>query len=160
MKLYLVQTGEALPLETTDVGRPLSPQGRRNIERMASMLSGADMAAKRIIHSGAVRAKQTLELLQWAAAPSRPGPEICQGLGREDPVEPWIQGIESWAEDTIVVCHHPFIGRLASRLVTGREEPVAFSFVPGTALCLERGPAGWSVGWMIPPGAVAGFGRY
>lgn len=160
MKLYLVQTGEALPQETTDVERPLSSQGRRNIERMASLLSGAHMEAKKIIHSGAVRAKQTLELLQWAAAPSRPGPEVCQGLGREDPVEPWIQEINGWAEDTIIVCHHPFIGRLASRLVTGREEPVAFSFVPGTALCLEKGSEGWSVGWMIPPGAVAGFGRY
>ncbi|MBE0617187.1 MAG: phosphohistidine phosphatase SixA [Proteobacteria bacterium] len=160
MKLYLVQTGEALPQETTDFQRPLSAQGRRSIERMASLLSGAHMEAKKVIHSGAVRARQTLEILQWAAAPSRPGPEICEGLGRQDPIEPWVPKIEQWAEDAVIVCHHPFIGRLASRLVTGREEPVSFSFVPGTALCLEKGSAGWSVGWMIPPAAVAGFGRY
>lgn len=160
MKLYLVQTGEALPKETTDFERPLSSRGRRNIERMSSLLSGAHMEAKRVIHSGAVRAQQTLEILRWAAAPSGPGPEACQDLGPQDPVEPWVREIEGWTEDAIVVCHHPFIGRLASRLLTGREEPVVFSFVPGTALCLEKDTAGWSVCWMIPPAAVAGFGRY
>ncbi len=160
MKLYLVQTGEALPREKTDAERPLTSRGRRDVERMASLLSGARMEAKRVIHSGAVRARETLEILQWAAAPSRPGPEASQGLSPEDPVEPWAKEIETWTEDAIIVCHHPFIGRLASRLVAGREEPSTFSFVPGTALCLEKGAVGWSVGWMIPPAAVAGFGRY
>lgn len=160
MKLYLVQTGEALPKETTDFQRPLSSKGRRNVERMASLLSDAHMEAKKVIHSGAVRAQQTLEILHWAASPSRTGPEACQGLGPEDPVEPWVREIGAWTEDAIIVCHHPFIGRLASKLVTGLEEPVIFSFVPGTALCLEKGLAGWSVHWMIPPAAVAGLGRY
>ncbi|HSH71233.1 MAG TPA: phosphohistidine phosphatase SixA [Deferrisomatales bacterium] len=160
MKLYLVQTGEALPKETTDFERPLSPQGRRGIERMASLLSGAKMEAKRVIHSGAVRAQQTLEILEWAAAPSRPSPEACQGLGPEDPVEPWIQEIEAWTEDAVIVCHHPFVGRLASRLVAGQDAPEIFSFVPGTALSLEKRADGWSICWMIPPAAVAGLGRY
>lgn len=160
MKLYLVQTGEGLPKETTDFERPLSAVGRRNIERMSSLLSGAHMEAKKVIHSGAVRAQQTLEILQWAAAPSRPGPEARPGLDPQDAVEPWVEEIDRWTEDAILVCHHPFIGRLASQLVTGRAEPAVFSFVPGTALCLDKGPAGWNVAWMIPPGAVAGFGRY
>lgn len=160
MKLYLVQTGEAHPRETTDFERPLSPQGRRNIERMSSLLSGARMEAKKVIHSGALRAQQTLEILQWAAAPSGSGLEAREGLGPQDPVDPWVREIEGWTEDAIVVCHHPFIGRLASTLVAGREDPVGFSFVPGTALCLEKGTTGWSVAWMIPPGAVAGLGRY
>lgn len=160
MKLYLVQTGEALPRETTDFERPLSPRGRLGVERMASLLSEARMAAKKVIHSGAVRARQTLEILEWAAAPSRPGPEERPGLNPDDPVEPWAQEVQTWTEDAVLVCHHPFIGRLASRLVAGREEPVAFSFVPGTALCLEKGAAGWAVSWMIPPAAVAGLGRY
>lgn len=160
MRLYLVQTGEALPKQTTDFERPLSDQGRRNIERMASMLSDARMEAKKVIHSGALRARQTLEILEWAAAPSRPAPEERAGLGAEDSVEPWVQEIAGWTENAVIVCHHPFIGRLASRLVVGREEPTAFSFVPGTALCLEKSEAGWCVSWMIPPAAVAGLGRY
>lgn len=159
MKLYLVQTGEALPKETTDFERPLSQKGRGSIERMAALLSDARMQAKRVIHSGAVRAQQTLEILQWAAAPSRPAPEARQGLGPQDPTEPWAREIAGWSEDTILVCHHPFIGRLATRLVAGREEPVAFAFVPGTALCLEREGDAWKVAWMIPPGA-ANLGRY
>ncbi|MBI5439975.1 MAG: phosphohistidine phosphatase SixA [Deltaproteobacteria bacterium] len=158
MKLYLVQTGEAQPRETTDFERPLTTQGRRNIEKMASLLSGAHMQAKKVVHSGAVRARQTLEILQWAAAPSRPGPEARNGLGPEDPVEPWVGEIDRWTEDAIVVCHHPFIGRLASRLVTGNENSDVFSFTPGTALCLERGASGWRVCWMVPPGAAVGLG--
>lgn len=160
MKLYLVQTGEAQPRETTDFDRPLTPRGRMNIERMASLLSGAHMEAKKVIHSGAVRARETLELLRWAAAPSGPGLEERQGLGPEDPVEPWVREIEGWTEDAIIVCHNPFVGRLASSLLAGRGEPGVFSFTPGTALCLEKGAAGWSVCWMIPPAAAAGFGRY
>jgi phosphohistidine phosphatase len=160
MKLYLVQTGEALPRVTNDFERPLSDHGRRNIERMASLLSGAHMDAKKIVHSGAVRARETLDILEWAAAPSRPGPEQRTGLGPEDPTEPWVREIEQWEENAVIVCHHPFIGRLASKLISGREDPIVFSFVPGTALCLEKGTAGWSVAWMIPPAAVAGFGRY
>ncbi len=160
MKLYLVQTGEALPKETNDFERPLSQAGRRNIERMASLLSGARVEAKKVVHSGALRARQTLEILEWAAAPSRPAPEARQGLGPEDPAEPWAREVEQWTDNAVLVCHHPFIGRLATRLLTGREDPVVFSFVPGTALCLEKGPEGWTVSWMLPPAAVTGLGRY
>jgi len=160
MKLYLVQTGEALPKETTDFERPLSARGRRGTELMASLLSEASMEAKKVIHSGALRARQTLEILQWAAAPSRPTLEERPGLGPADAVEPWAQEVAGWTENAVIVCHHPFIGRLASRLLTGRDEPGVFSFVPGTSVCLEKGPAGWSVAWMIPPAAVAGLGRY
>lgn len=158
MRLYLVQTGEALPKETNDFDRPLSARGRRDIERMASLLSTASMEARTVIHSGAVRARQTLEILQWATAPGRPLLEERPGLGPTDDVEPWAQEVEGWTANAVIVCHHPFIGRLASRLLTGRAEPVAFSFVPGTALCLEKGTHGWSVAWMIPPGAATGLG--
>jgi phosphohistidine phosphatase len=127
---------------------------------MSSLLSGARMEAKKVIHSGALRAQQTLEILQWATSSSGSDLEAREGLGPQDPVDPWVREIEGWTEEAIVVCHHPFIGRLASTLVAGREDPVVFSFVPGTALCLEKGAAGWSAAWMIPPGAVAGLGRY
>lgn len=149
-----------MPRETTDADRPLSPEGRRNIEKMSSLLAGAHMQAKKVIHSGAVRAQQTLEILQWAAAPSGPVLEAREGLGPQDGVDPWVGEIAGWQEDAVIVCHHPFIGRLASKLVTGADAPACFSFVPGTALCLERQGEGWSVAWMIPPGATAGFGRY
>jgi phosphohistidine phosphatase len=160
MKLYLIQTGEALPKETTDAERPLSDQGRRSVERLASLLSGARMEAKHVIHSGNTRAKETLDILQWAAAPTRPPPEARPGLGPEDPVEPWVREISGWTEDAVIVGHLPFLDRLASRLVTGGDEAAVVSFVPGTALCLEKGAAGWSVLWVVPPSMVAGLGRY
>ncbi len=161
MKLYLIQTGEALPQQTTDFERPLSDQGRLSVERLASLLATARLGAKRVIHSGSLRARQTLEILQWAAAPSRPAPEARRGLGREDPVEPWAPEISGWTEDAVIVGHQPFLGRLAARLIEGREDRELIGFVPGTALCLERGAEGWIVRWMMPPYLVAGcFGRY
>ncbi|MBI5446141.1 MAG: phosphohistidine phosphatase SixA [Deltaproteobacteria bacterium] len=160
MKLYVVQTGEAVPKVTTDAERPLSDKGRRDIERMAGLLSITSMQAKRVIHSDVLRAKQTLEILRWAAAPSRPALEARSGLGPQDPVEPWVREIETWTEDTVIVCHFPFVNRLVTRLLTGREEPRVIDFVPGTAVCLTREETGWCLCWMIPPAAAAGLGRY
>ena len=160
MRLYLVQTGEALEKETTDFHRPLSDRGRLNVEKLASLLSGVNLRAGRVIHSGNTRARQTLEILQWAAAPQRLVVEARAGLDPQDPVEPWVREIEGWQEDAVIVGHQPFLGRLASRLLAGREEPPVVHFVPTTALCLERGQAGWGVAWMIPPELSSSLGRY
>ena len=160
MRLYLVQTGEALPKEKTDFERPLSDKGRLTVERLASLLSTVKLDVKKVIHSGNVRAQQTLELLQWAATATRIALEARSGLNPDDPVEPWVEEIAKWQDDAVIVGHQPFLGRLASRLVSGREEPAAVLFVPGTAVCLEKGAAGWSVAWMIPPGMIPGLGRY
>lgn len=160
MKLYLIQTGEAEPKKTTDAERRLSDRGKRSVERLASLLSGTGISAKRVIHSGAERAKETLDILQWAAAPTRPTPETCAGLGPEDSVEPWAQEISAWTEDAVIVGHLPFLNRLVARLVSGEETRSVVSFVPGTAVCLQKTQNGWSVEWMVPPSMVGGLGRY
>lgn len=160
MRVYLVQTGEALPRAGTDFERPLSDKGRMSVEKLASLLSTDNLNAARVIHSGNVRARQTLELLRWATASTRLALEARSGLGPEDPVEPWVDEIAMWADDAVIVGHQPFLGRLASSLVCGRKEPPVVLFVPGTAVCLEKGEAAWSVAWMIPPGLTPGVGRY
>lgn len=159
MRIYLVQTGEALPREGTDFDRPLSDKGRMSVERLASLLSTVNLNAARVIHSGNVRARQTLELLRWATGSTRLALEARSGLNPEDPVEPWVEEIATWGDDAVIVGHQPFLGRLASSLVSRRREPPVVLFVPGTAVCLEKGEAGWSVAWMVPPGLLSG-GRY
>jgi len=160
MRIYIVQTGEALAKETTDFDRPLSNTGQLNVERLSSLLSGVNLQARRVIHSGNLRARQTLEILRWAATPERRLIEARSGLDPEDPVEPWVQEIASWEEDAVLVGHQPFLGKLVSRMIAGRENPPVVQFVPGTAVCLERVGDGWTIVWMIPPKLVAPLVRY
>ena len=60
MKLYLVQHGEACA-EDVDPERPLTAQGRADVERLAAFLQQAGIQVGRVIHSGKLRAEQTAE---------------------------------------------------------------------------------------------------
>ncbi|MDW7712180.1 MAG: phosphohistidine phosphatase SixA [Deferrisomatales bacterium] len=160
MKLYLIQTGDAVARQTTDFERPLSDQGRLNMEKLASLLSRVHLDATRVIHSGNTRARQTLEIFQWAATPERGRIEAREGLGPEDPVEPWLQEISGWEQPAVLVGHQPFLGKLVSRLVAGREEPPVVAFCPGTAVCLTKAEDGWSLCWMVPPELMKAMARY
>jgi phosphohistidine phosphatase SixA len=52
----------------------------------------------------------------------------------------------------MVVSHRPLLDKLVSRLVTGSKEPALVTFVPGAALCLERGESErWTMAWMVRP---------
>jgi phosphohistidine phosphatase len=160
MRLYLIQTGEALSRETTDFDRPLSEAGRLNVEKLASLLSKANLHAQKVIHSGNTRAQQTLEIFRWAATPTRDLVEARQGLDPQDPVDPWVEEISQWTDDAVLVGHQPFLGKLVSRLIAERESPPVVRFVPGTAVCLEKGDEGWSIAWMMPPELIKALARY
>ena len=57
-----------------------------------------------------------------------------------------------WNEDTLLAGHQPFMGRLVTVLVAGREDPAVLAFQPGSIACLERNPAGgWEIVWMLRP---------
>ena len=68
MKLYLAQHGEACPKDI-DPERPLTDQGREDIERLAEFLARAGIQVERVIDSGKLRAAQTADLLAAAVAP-------------------------------------------------------------------------------------------
>jgi phosphohistidine phosphatase len=54
MRLYLVQHGDAIP-ERVDPERPLSAEGRRDVEAVARLLASAGTRAVRVAHSGKLR---------------------------------------------------------------------------------------------------------
>jgi phosphohistidine phosphatase len=154
MKVYLVQHGDALPKEV-DPERPLSEKGRADVERIASFLGRSGLRVSRILHSGKQRAEQTAELLA-AAVGSGDGVDQVSGINPLDPTDHLAQGVGEWTDDTMVVGHLPFMGKLASRLVAGDEAASVVMFTPGTVICLERGEQGsWSIAWMIRPELVA-----
>ena len=150
MRLYLVQHGDAQP-EAVSAERELSPQGRQDVERLAGLLGGRGMRVARIFHSGKTRARQTAEILAAQLAPGT-APEALAGLNPNNPVQPVAAQARAWREDTLLAGHQPFMGRLATVLVTDREDPPMVAYQPGSVACLESNSAGgWEIVWMLRP---------
>ena len=148
MKLYLVQHGEACSKEINP-DRPLTDQGKTDIERLAALLKQAGIRVERVIHSGKLRAEQTAEHLAKAIAP---GVEL-ETSGLIDPNDnpkafDWQS--ESWDTDTLVVGHLPFMAKLVSHLVIEDENRPITAFQPGSVVCLEQNnDVHWQINWMI-----------
>lgn len=147
MKLYLIQHGEAEKKEV-DPERPLTAKGKKDIAKISASLKGSKTA--KIYHSGKLRAQQTAELIA-------PGgrTEARDQLAPNDPLDPILDEIKKSTEDLMIVGHLPFLGKLASLLLTGDQEKNTVSFQQGAVLCLER-PAGgnWSILFFITPEQV------
>lgn len=150
IQLYLVQHGEAVA-EAEDPERPLTSRGRDDIQRLASFLAESSVRANRIVHSGKLRAADTASMLA-----SKVGGTVTvqeKGLLPADSPVPLAESIAGWHEDTLVVGHQPFMSRLVSRLLLGREQPAVVQFTPGTMVCLARLPVSgaWYLSWILPP---------
>ena len=159
MKLYLVQHAEAVPAEDNP-DRPLSDKGRSDVRRVASFLARS-VHVGRIVHSPKMRARDTAVLLAQALGPGGVVEEAASGLAPNDSVEVAADLIAGWSEDTMVVGHLPFMGRLVSHLVAGSEEANVTAFQPGTVACLERAAGdedggGWTLAWMVRPELLGG----
>lgn len=157
MHVYLVQHGGAVPKDENPE-RPLSDQGREDVKRVASFLARSRIAARRVIHSGKMRALETALLLADVLGDSNLVEENADQLAPDAPVEPLVATINGWTEDTIVVGHLPFMSKLTSKLVTGNEDETVVHFTPGAVACLERGENGdgWTVQWFVRPELLGG----
>jgi phosphohistidine phosphatase len=134
-----------------DPERPLSELGRADVERVAEFLKRAGIRLTRVAHSGKTRARQTAELLAAAVAPDSEA-ESRSGIDPRDPVEPVAEEAASWSQDVMLVGHLPFLGRLASQLISPGGQLEAVAFQPGSVVCLDRGAEGsWTLAWMIRP---------
>ena len=155
MRILLVQHGDAVSKEV-DPERPLSDQGRSDVERVAACLNRAAIRVSRALHSGKTRARQTAELLGARLGPEGPV-EAVSNLNPNDAVDEWVTKAGTWNEDTILVGHMPFMGKLASTLMAGEGSPVSVEFRPGSIVCLQRSEdARWHLCWMIRPDMAAG----
>src|SRR5262245_14939160 len=125
--IYLVRHGEAMPPQP-DGERPLTPKGRVAVARLSDWcaMSGAHPHA---IHQRGVRgAKQTATILASRLAPAD-GIREVPGLAPDDDAQPWLDVLLYETEPLMLVTHMPFVGELASLLVTGRQgnAPVNFA---------------------------------
>ena len=152
MKLYLVQHGEAAPKEVNP-DRPLTKKGRKDVSQMAKFLKKAGIRVIATWHSKKLRAIQTAQILGEAVSV-----EIVkqEGLAPNDPVDKWLEELNTRVKDVMMVGHLPFLERLASLLLAGDESSQIVAFKPGAVACLKREDAGekWSLAWIKLPELV------
>jgi len=154
MKLYLAQHGEALSKEEAPE-RPLSEQGRRDVQAIAGLAKESGVRVARVWHSGKLRAEQTAQILAKTMLP-RGRIQPIGGINPNDSVEEFISDADVWQEDTLVVGHLPFMSRLVSLLLLVDQERELVRYYPGSVVCLERSAGGaWVLLWMLRPDAVS-----
>lgn len=147
MRLYLVQHGRAVD-EAEDPARPLSADGRREVESVASIARHFALPVARIVHSGKLRARQTAEIFASALAPAG-GVAERSGLAPRDDVRAFARdGLE---DGLMVVGHLPFLERLAGLLLVDDAERRLFRMQNGGILALERDDDAWLIRWAVMP---------
>ncbi|MBW2678532.1 MAG: phosphohistidine phosphatase SixA [Deltaproteobacteria bacterium] len=135
MALYIVQHGLSLPKDQ-DPEKGLSPQGIEDVNRIARVARNYGVVVERIQHSGKKRARQTADLLAAVLKPAKGLQEIADIKPMDDVAE--FAALVDFATDIMVVGHLPFLERLISFLITGKQNPILFKLQNGGILCLDR----------------------
>lgn len=150
MTLYLVQHGTSLS-KADDPRRGLSDKGAADVKVIAGVARNYGVKVSAIVHSGKTRALQTAELMADAFEP-RKGVAEMAGIGPLDDVETAAPELTD-RDGLMVVGHLPFLGRLASLLVTGTAEHAIFRFQNGGIVCLGGGGEHerWIIRWSLSP---------
>lgn len=147
MRIYLVEHGETLS-PSIDPGKPLSPRGKENIEKIAKFLGEKTFPLSAILHSQKLRAKQTAEILQQYLAPELELEEYLY-LNPDDSIERISIRIESGKEDLLIVSHLPLLNKLLGYLLVGDETQLVVNLKPGTIVCLSPLNGNWLIDWVF-----------
>ena len=149
MKVFLVQHAEAKSKEV-DPKRPLSKQGRKNTQRVATFAAKLNLGITEIRHSGKTRAEQTATILGEALAPSG-GVVAVSGLAPLDDVSQVADELARGSTPVMLVGHLPFMARLAGKLLVGDPEQAVVKFRNAGIVCLVREDERWQVAWILTP---------
>ncbi len=149
MTCYLVRHGAAAS-GPDDRVRPLTREGRAEIEATARALAARGVDVAEIRHSGLARARESAEILGATLAPPH-GVHTAAGLLPEDDPAAAAAEVELAEAPLMLVGHLPHLARLAAALV-GDTVLERVHFAPATAAGLRRGPDGWQLEWVVPAG--------
>jgi len=135
MAFYIVQHGLSLPKDQ-DPEKGLAPQGIGEVNRIAQVTRKYGVVVEQIQHSGKKRARQTAELLAAILKPAD-GLQETANIKPLDDVAAFASQVD-FSANIMVVGHLPFLERLTSFLITGRQSPVVFKLQNGGILCLDQ----------------------
>ena len=150
MRLLIVQHGDAVAKDVNP-DRPLSDQGRADIERLADLLGNQKVQVSRILHSGKTRAKEAAELLR-PLLETKGEFEEQQGLAPNASPDAFLRQLMRADKDTLIVSHMPFVARIVSQALTGVPDRQLLEFAPGGVAGIERGDsASWRLFMFLRP---------
>ena len=147
MKIFLVQHGQTVP-EEIDPEKPLSPDGREEIEKIARFLAQRSFPLSFILHSQKLRTKQTAEIMGEALNPKATIKEF-RDLGPHDALGPILKRIEGEDRDFMIVGHLPFLNRLVGELLVSDEKAELIHFEKGKTVCLMQSNGNWVIDWVL-----------
>lgn len=150
MRVYLIRHGDAVSSDA-DPDRPLSDQGRADVEKIASFVKHLHIHLEHIWHSGKLRAAQTAEIVAEAVTAEK-GCSARDGLKANDDVSAIAEELEAYDTDLMIAGHLPFLDNLTSLLAAGKETADIVHLSAGAIVCLKRtDPSDWQTDWLITP---------
>jgi len=147
MPMYFVQHGMAVAKEV-DPDRPLSAEGRREVEQVGRCLRHMELTLRGIYHSGKTRARQTAEILS-----AEVGLDYASELDGMKPNDDVVMFAKAVADDSMYVGHLPHLDKLVSHLVADDENAGVVSYSNGGVVCVGKDEAGYHVAWYLTPAA-------
>lgn len=150
MTVFLIRHAKAEDA-SPDTARRLTPAGRSHARALGKFLGRSDTFAPAVVwHSTLVRARETAELVVAGLPITAPLEEV-DGLAPEDDPRAFASRLRSAPDPLAIVGHEPFLGSLASLLVTGAPDPVCFHVRKGAVIALEGAGRRWVVRWHLSP---------
>lgn len=147
MAIYLARHGKAVSAEKNPE-RPLSKEGRAEVEKMAELLKNINVKADKIVHSGKKRAEETAQIFSYEIGNGETF--SVRGLKPNDSVESFWENIED-IDNIMYVGHLPFMERLVSHVITGNESEIIVKIKTAGVVCLDRDGDSWYIRWLISP---------
>lgn len=136
--LDLLRHGDSLPSSNGgDDARRLSPDGERDLERLATYLADLGWHPERAFTSPLIRARDTARIVLRHAAPGLTV-AVMDALGPENSVGDVLAALEAASAvsgHVLLVSHQPLLGELVRRLTDGEELGLA----PGDLVRVEFG---------------------
>ena len=159
MNAFLVRHSHALA-DNEDSRRPLSARGKETTRKVATFfkLGGAISGVRAVWHSPLARARETAELLVKELGLDALLIEVPGLLPEDDPAA-MADRLDTTGNPVMIVGHEPQLGALATMLIRGKTEPVAFEFKKTAVLALEKtggrhkksGRSCWRIQWHFSP---------
>jgi phosphohistidine phosphatase len=138
-----------------DSKRPLTPEGRERMEKIAEGLLKTGFTPTWVLSSPYVRAFETARIVAGALRPA-PALDVCEALEPGGTAEALISFLARRPEHrrVLVAGHEPDLSALAARL-TGAARQVRFGFKKGGCCLIEfegspPRPPGQLVWWLTP----------
>ncbi len=150
MRVYLMRHGKPESAETHPE-RPLSNEGRNDVEKIADFLRRSGTKIEQALHSGRARARETAAIMTSRLNPQLE-PQESPGLAPLDDVTGIANQLREAKKDLLIAGHMPHLGKLMSLLVVGSQFVPLVNFPQGCVVCLERDETDqWSTVWILVP---------